>query len=96
MIIPIDIPPVDTENYVEVDVKVNGHKRQFKYRLEVFHWRDWCQASEERVEGLKRIINAYDKNWQLMLIGMPTDAVVPLMFRHVKQNSFRLHSPAIQ
>ena len=86
MVIPIDIPPVDTENYVEVDVKVNGHKRQFKYRLEVFYWRDWCQPSEERVKGLKRMINAYDKNWELMQIGMPTDTVIPLMFRQVTQN----------
>ena len=86
MVIPIDIPPVDTENYVEVNVVVNGHKRQFKYRLEIFHWRDWCQPTEERVEGLKRMINAYDKNWQLMQIGMPTETVIPLMFRQVAQN----------
>ncbi len=83
MVIPIDIPPVDTDNYVEVDVVVNGHKRQFKYRLEVFQWRDWCKPTEERVEGLKRMINAYDKNWQLMQIGMPTESVIPLMFRRI-------------
>lgn len=86
MVIPIDIPPVDTENYVEVNVVVNGHKQQFRYRLEIFHWRDWCQASEERVEGLKRMIKAYDKNWQLMQIGMPTELVIPLMFRQVGSN----------
>jgi hypothetical protein len=86
MMIPIDIPPVDTENYFEVDVTVNGHKRQFKYRLEIFHWRDWCRPSEERVEGLKRMINTYDKNWQLMQIGVPTETVIPLMFRQVKLN----------
>ncbi len=86
MLIPIDIPPVDTENYVEVNVVVNGHKKQFKYRLEIFHWREWCGPSEERVEGLKRMISAYDKNWQLMQIGMPTETVIPLMFRQVAQN----------
>jgi len=83
MMIPIDIPPVDTENYVEVDVTINGHKRQYKYRVEVFRWRDWCQPSEERVEGLKRILNAYDKRWQLLQIGMPTETIIPLTFRLV-------------
>jgi len=86
MVIPIDIPPVDTENYVEVNVVVNGHKRQFKYRLEIFHWRDWCKPAEERVEGLKRMISAYDKQWQLMQIGVPTETVIPLMFRQVAHN----------
>jgi hypothetical protein len=86
MVIPIDIPPVDTENYVEVNIVVNGHKREFKYRLEVFRWRDWCKPAEERVEGLKRMIEAYDKNWQLMQIGMPTETVIPLMFRQAKLN----------
>lgn len=81
--IPIDIPPVDTENYVEVDVTINGHKRQYKYRVEVFRWRDWCQPTEPRVEGLKRMINSYDKNWRLLQIGMPTDTIIPLTFRRV-------------
>ncbi len=83
MMIPIDIPPVDTENYVEVDVTINGHKRQYKYRVEVFRWRDWCQPTEPRVEGLKRMINSYDKNWRLLQIGMPTDTIIPLTFRRV-------------
>ena len=83
MIIPIDIPPVDTENYVEVDVTINGQKRQIKYRVEIFQWRDWCRPSEERVEGLKRMIATYDKNWQLLQIGMPTDTTIPLTFRRV-------------
>ena len=83
MMIPIDIPPVDTDNYVEVDVTINGHKRQYKYRVEVFRWRDWCQPTEPRVEGLKRMINTYDKNWQLLQIGMPTETVIPLTFRRV-------------
>jgi hypothetical protein len=83
MIIPLDIPPVDTENYVEVEVTINGKKKQFKYRVELFRWRDWCSPSEERVEGLKRMINAYDRRWQLMQIGMPTETIIPLMFRQV-------------
>ncbi len=83
MIIPFDLPPVDTENYVEVEVTINGKKKQYKYRVEIFHWRDWCRPPEERVEGLKRIVEAYDKDWQLMQIGMPTDTIIPLMFRHV-------------
>ena len=83
MIIPIEIPPIDAEKYAEVEVTINGHTKHFRYRVEVFQWRDWCRPTEERVEGLKRILAGYDPQWQLMQIGMPTETTVPLMFRRV-------------
>jgi hypothetical protein len=49
----------------------------------VFRWEDWCRPSEHRAEGLKRMITAYDRAWQLMEIGAPTAVDVPLMFRRV-------------
>ncbi len=79
--IAIQLPPVQTDNYVDVDLTVNGKKRKFKYRVEIFKWDEWCSPSESKAEGIRRMINAYDSNWQLVEIGSPTDTTVPLMFR---------------
>jgi hypothetical protein len=81
--VSIQLPPIETDDYVEVDVTVNGKRKRFNYRVEVFRWEDWCHPWEERAEGLKRMITAYDRAWQLMEIGTPTALDVPLMFRRI-------------
>ena len=40
--------------------------------------------SVDRVSVLKRNIETYDKNWQLMEIGAPVDHQIPLVFRKRK------------
>ncbi|MEX1137819.1 MAG: hypothetical protein WEB33_02900 [Bacteroidota bacterium] len=77
----IQLPPVQSDNYVDVDLTVNGKKQQFKYRVEIFKWSDWCAPAETKADGIRKMINNYDRNWQLVEIGAPTDATVPLMFR---------------
>jgi len=77
----IQLPPVHTDNYVDVDLTVNGKKQQFKYRVEIFKWADWCAAAETKADGIRKMIGQYDPNWQLVEIGAPTDSTVPLMFR---------------
>lgn len=79
--ISIQLPPVHTDNYVDVDLTVNGKKQQFKYRVEIFKWSDWCTPTETKVDGIRKMIGQYDRNWQLVEIGAPTDFTVPLMFR---------------
>lgn len=79
--ISIQLPPVHTDNYVDVDLTVNGKKQQFKYRVEIFKWSDWCTPAETKADGIRKMIGKYDQNWQLVEIGAPTDVAVPLMFR---------------
>ena len=79
----IQLPTIETDHYVEVDVTVNGERRQYKYRVEVFRWEDWSRPSEARALAIKRMIEAYDKKWQLLQIGSPTESAVPLMFKRV-------------
>jgi hypothetical protein len=83
--VSIELPPIDAEKSVEVEVRVNGKKSLLSYRLEVFQWREWCRPEEQRVECLKRMIQSYDRQWQLMHIGTPTEQMVPIMFRRVSQ-----------
>lgn len=79
--ISVQLPPVQTENYVDVDLTVNGKKQRFKYRVEVFKWADWVSPRESRAEGIRRMISNYDPSWQLVEIGAPSEISVPLMFR---------------
>ncbi|MFN3556280.1 MAG: hypothetical protein ACK4VN_09985 [Bacteroidales bacterium] len=79
--IVILIPEVDAQQNVEIDVRINGRKRTLKYRVEVVEW-EGCDPSEDRVDILKKKIANYDKNWQLMEIGAPSDKQIPLVFRH--------------
>ncbi len=81
--ISIHLPPFEAERTVNVEVSVNGKARRLNYRVEVFHWQDWCGPSEERAEGIKRMIAGYDKNWQLLEIGAPTDRDIPLTFKRI-------------
>lgn len=86
MNLAIQLPPVRTDNYVDVDLTVNGRKQRFKYRVEIFKWEEWCSPTEPKAEGIRRMINAHDPGWQLVEIGSPTETTVPLMFR-LKKNA---------
>jgi hypothetical protein len=78
--ITIPVPPLKEEQIIEVEVKINEDSKHFNYRVETFEWRHF-QSSDDRVDGLKAYIEAYDNAWQLVEIGAPTKSLIPLMFR---------------
>lgn len=78
--IVILIPEVDKDQNVEIDVRINGRKKTISYRVELLEWEgDDCQ---DRVTTLRRKINAYDKNWELVEIGAPTNKEIPIIFKN--------------
>ncbi len=79
--IAIQIPQVSGEQEIEIEVKINGIKQQYKYRVELFYWKDCSHPSDKRVECLREIINSYDGKWDLYQVGLPTDEYVPITFR---------------
>ncbi len=85
--VSIDLPPVKAEKTVDVEAHVNGRRNLMSFRLEVFRWREWCRPQERRAECLKRIISGYDRHWQLMQIGTPTEQSISIMFRRAGQPS---------
>jgi len=78
--VSIQLPPLDTDDKVEVEVRVNGKRRTYTYRMELFAWEEYAEPQEERAECLKRVINNYDKSWQLIEIGEPSDQEVSILF----------------
>ncbi len=83
--IVILIPEVDAQQNVEIDVRINGKKRTLKYRVEIVEW-EGDDPGTDRVAVLRRKIENYDKNWQLMEIGAPFDHQIPLIFRERKSS----------
>ena len=79
--ISISIPTLDAEQNIEIDVRINGKKRTIKYRVEIINWEGNNSPPEEKITVLKHVISEYDKNWELIQIGAPTDDNIPLMFR---------------
>ena len=80
--ITIQLPKIEADQFIEVEVKVNGKKKMYNYRVEIFYWEE-CKKEEERAECLKDMLERHDKNWQLVHIGSATDTTIPLMFKEL-------------
>lgn len=75
------IPDVDFEQNVEIDVRINGRTRTLQYRVELLDWEGNDVPPKEKVQVLKHRIAEYDKDWELVEVGAPTDENIPLMFK---------------
>lgn len=82
--ISIQFPNVQGKHDIEVDVKIDGVRQQFSYRVDVFYWDDWEEEEnhnkENRVDCIKKIVSDYDDNWEVAQIGMPTETYIPITF----------------
>lgn len=80
-IIGIEIPKLEGEQDIQVEVKINGIKKHYNYRVEIFYWEECPYPTEDRVECIKNLVNGYNKDWELAHIGIPTDDYIPITFR---------------
>jgi len=78
--IAIQLPGVEVEDKVEVEVTVNGKRRKYAYRIEIFDWEDYAEPGDDRASCLTRIIRNYDRNRELVQIGEPTDREISIPF----------------
>ena len=54
--IAIQIPQITGEQDIEVEVKINGEKKSYNYRVEVFYWSDCDNPSDDRVDCIRQIL----------------------------------------
>lgn len=80
----LQIPTLESEQNIDIEVKINGKKRTMRYRVEIIAWDDYNGKTADKVDVIKRVIREYDKDWRLIEIGMPTDTHIPIMFRKKK------------
>ena len=79
--VSIKLPALDVEDKVEVTVVVNGPRRKFDYRMELFAWEEYAETNEHRADCLKRIVDNYDADWSLIEIGEPSEREVSILFQ---------------
>jgi len=77
----LQIPTLDSEQNIEIEVKINGKKRTLRYRVEIVGLADEATVVEDRVSLLRRVIREHDKDWELIQIGAPIRNRIPVMFR---------------
>jgi hypothetical protein len=77
----LQIPTLDSEQNIEIEVKINGKKRTLRYRVEIIGLADEATVVEDRVSLLRRVIREHDKDWELIQIGAPVRDRIPVMFR---------------
>jgi hypothetical protein len=76
----VTIPLVDflDEQIAEVEVKINGKKRKYNFRIESFPWgpTDAQDAGSEitsKIRRLKENIENYGNEWELVQIFSPAE-----------------------
>jgi len=82
--IALSIPTLEAEQNIDIDVRINGNNRSLRYRLEIVAWEGAARPEENRADVLRRVIKDYDRDWQLVQVGAPTDKTIPIMFRKLK------------
>ena len=78
--INIQLPVMNAEHSIEIEVRVNGEKKKYHYRVEVFKW-EGCEESMSHAECLKNLIGQYNEEWRAVQIGGPTNHSIPVMFK---------------
>ena len=78
--------PMPEDKAVEMEVRVDGETRLMQYRVETLRWSAGAGA-DDRFDELRRFIEAYDEDWQLVQVGSPGPQSVPVTFRRVQGGS---------
>ena len=83
--ISIPLPDFLDKQIAEIEVKINGKKRRFNFKVEAFRWEpdDEVWLVENRIKMLQQRIESYDKSWELIQIFRPKDSskFVQVLFR---------------
>ena len=77
----IQLPIHDANDSVEIEVRVNGKRRCYQYRVELVDMHECDKTHEIRIHCIRQKIDEVGDEWQLINIGAPSDKNIPVMFR---------------
>ncbi|HUI29626.1 MAG TPA: hypothetical protein VLX91_05380 [Candidatus Acidoferrales bacterium] len=73
--VSIPLPDFVDKQIAEIEVKINGKKRQYNFRVEAFRWEpddnEW--TVDEKIKLLQSELANYDKSWELIQIFKPKE-----------------------
>ncbi len=82
----IQIPTLEAEQNIDIDVRINGKNRTMHYRVEIIDWESEEETTEEKISVLRRVIDEHEKDWELIQIGAPIRNNIPITFRKRKES----------
>ncbi len=85
--IAIPIPSGFGKQDIEIEIKINGQRKQVQYRVELFYWEDCDIPQVNRVECVRSMLKDYEDDWLLYYIGEPNDDFIPITFVKKKEKS---------
>ena len=73
--VSIPLPDFLEKQIAEIEVKINGKKRQYNFRVESFRWEpdNEILPVNEKINRLCDSLSNYDKSWQLIQIFNPDE-----------------------
>ena len=71
----IPLPDFVDKQIAEIEVKINGKKRQYNFRIESFRWEPENESwdIEEKIKMLQNNLEEYDNSWELIQIFRPNE-----------------------
>ncbi len=81
----IPLPDFLDKQFAEIEVKINGKKRQFNFRVESFRWEPendvWLV--EDKIKMLQEELKNYNEIWELIQIFKPKEGskFIQVLFR---------------
>jgi hypothetical protein len=86
--VSIPLPEFLEQQIAEIEVKINGKKRQYNFRVDSFQWEPENESwsVEQKIERLRQQIDNYNKSWELIQIFKPKEEskYVQVLFRQRK------------
>jgi hypothetical protein len=84
----IPLPEFLDQQIAEIEVKINGKKRQYNFRVESFQWEPNSESwtVEQKIRRLQKLLESYSDNWELIQIFKPKEdsKFVQVLFRQQK------------
>ena len=91
----VPIPNFGEDEIADIELRVGDEKISYSFRVESFPWEvedelsvtnDDVSASLARIYRLKRSIEGYDKDWELIQIFTPNDNARHIQVLYRKRN----------
>jgi len=74
--VSIPLPDFVDRQIAEIEVKINGKKRQYNFRVESFRWEpddvEW--GIDKKIKALQDGLEKYNPSWELIQIFRPKES----------------------
>jgi hypothetical protein len=94
--VSIPLPDFVDRQIAEIEVKINGKKRQYNFRVDAIRWepedQDW--TLDRKIKALRDGLAHYDKSWELIQIFRPKEdsKFVQVLYRQREAVDFAKNS----